>query len=432
MSEISDWVFECVLQYLRSPLWTTPVHGFIETHCHEFVAGEEENKLIYTQLHNAFRTLVDELLSSFLNELGVSGEAFVDAIKAGENEELSCMVAEFLFALDDFPSFRTLMEKKNLELELEAMYEYARVSGQPDLVDSDEMSEEERFLFEMAIQMSLGNSDIALKRLEKEDAELLQALALSVAVEQERLVRQQIQEDQQESTGGNVQHASPVRSAQEISDEVRQQRAANVERVLFELASQQQQKGPSGPAVVHSSLAPITPSADAQRIVHQSLAPVGERRLGGGATAPFAARGSALPGIAHVSPPPVTTQPRSTQQPTFQELKEQAEAKVQIATGGAAGTTQEPSKEELEQRAAYFKAQRERLLQQKAAAREKELEAYKKEQQGSGGAAVQVPFAEQVVIGGNTTESDATREMRLALARRFREDLIQETRKSAQ
>jgi hypothetical protein len=430
MTEISEWVFEGVLQFLRSPLWTAPVHGFIETHCHEFVAGEDENKLIYTQLHNEFRTLVDDLLSSFLEELGVSGEAFIDAIKAGENEELSAMVAEFLFALDDFASFRTLMEKKNLELELEAMYEYARYSGQPQPDEDDDMTDEERFLLEMAVQMSLGETDITLKRLEKEDAELLQALALSVAVEQERLVRKQIQEGDEGNVSGEALpagHASPARrTAQEISEEVRQQRAANVERVLFELAAQQQQAVTANqPAVVHSSLAPIAPSADAQRIVQQSLAPVGERRIG----ATFGAKGSALPGIAHHAPlGAISSAPVAQQlplQPTFQQLKDQATAKVQASVG--AGGTTEPTQEELDQRAAYFKAQRERLLLQKSAAREKELDQYKKEQ-ASQGAPMQQQQPEPVQL---PTEADATREMRLALARRFREDLIQETRRAA-
>ncbi|CUG85695.1 Hypothetical protein, putative [Bodo saltans] len=353
------------------------------------------------------------------------------------------MVAEFLFALDDFASFRTLMEKKNLELELEAMYEYARFSGQPAPTDEDDdMTDEERFLFEMAIQMSLGETDITLKRLEKEDAELLQALALSVAVEQERLVRKQIQDDEggaNEVAPATAVDASPTRrTAEQISEEVRQQRAANVERVLFELAAQQQQHQQQQavatnqqPGVVHSSLAPIAPSVDAQRIVQQSLAPVGERRIG----ATFGAKGSALPGISSHAPLGAITSssvPALAQQlppqPTFQQLKDQAAAKVQATVGAAVAGT-EPTQEELEQRAAYFKAQRERLLQQKAAAREKELEQYKKEQQQGGGHSVQVPpapAAQQL-----PSESDATREMRLALARRFREDLIQETRKTA-
>lgn len=427
MTEIAEWVFEGVLQFLRSPLWTTPVHGFIEKNCHEFAAGEEENKLIYTQLHNEFRTLVDDLLSSFLEELGVSGEAFIDAIKAGENVELSSMVAEFLFALDDFASFRTLMEKKNLELELEAMYEYARVAGQPQHLDNeDDMTDEELFLFNMAIQLSMGETDITLKRLEKEDAELLQALALSVAVEQERLVRQQIQEGNAGEAPAQEVSASPARrTAEQLSEDVRQQRAANVERVLFELAAQQANAVNSNqPAVVHSSLAPIAPSAEAQKIVQQSLAPVGERRVG----ATFGSKGSALPGISSHAPlaPIAQIAQQLPPQPTFQQLKEQASAKVQATVGTTAGSG-EPTTEELEQRAAYFKAQRERLLQQKAASREKELEQYKKEQQGGAAPAPQ----QALPVEQPSSESDATREMRLALARRFREDLIQETRRTA-
>lgn len=394
MSDIADWVFECVVQFLKSPLWTNPVNGFIETHCHEFVSGEEENKLIYTELHNKFREMVDDLLCGFLSDLGVSPDSFVEAIKSGANSELSSLVSEVLFAFDDFPSFRALMEKKNIELDLEAMYEYARYQNGMD----DDMTDEERFLFEMAIQASLGDQDINMKQYERDDAELLQALALSIAIEQERLLKEQLAEDADEAK------SAPPRTVEEIHEEIRQQRIANVERAVQGLT------------------APVEPSVDSKKIVEKALAPLGEKRTGGTV---FGAKG-ALPGISSstfapkpVAPPPTVASP-STSEPSFKALKEQAEQRL-----GVAPTTSEPTKEELEQRAAYFKAQREKLLQQKQKERAQELEAYQQKQQ------LPQPSA-QPQVTAKPTESDATKEMRIALARRFKEDLIQESRKAAQ
>lgn len=427
-ADISDWVFEGVLQFLKSPLWTMPVHGFIEQHCHEFAAGEEENKLIYTQLHNEFRTLVDNLLSSFLDQLGVSCEAFVDAIKSGANEELSSIVTEFLYALDDFSSFRTLMEKKNVELELEAMYEYAKYSSQAQLgqAEVDEMSDEERFLFEMAIQMSLGEQEFVMKRVEQQDAELLQALALSIAIEQERLLYEQLLAEA-ESNGEEAPEkpanlvASPARTVEQIQQEVHQQRVANVERALFDISS----GTASVPVPAPSSTANNTQSEEARKIVEKSLAPLAEKR-----SAAFGAKGPALPcisSLSSVAPAPLAVAPV----PSFESLKKDVEQKMPAAAVSATQKAGEPSKEELEQRAAYFKAQREKMLQQKQAARAQELEVFKQQQQlPSPSTSTTVGAVSSGAQGTSSAgESDATREMRLALARRFKEDLIQESKK---
>eukprot|EP00331_Platyophrya_macrostoma_P033400 CAMPEP_0176458672 /NCGR_PEP_ID=MMETSP0127-20121128/32753_1 /TAXON_ID=938130 /ORGANISM="Platyophrya macrostoma, Strain WH" /LENGTH=428 /DNA_ID=CAMNT_0017849327 /DNA_START=23 /DNA_END=1309 /DNA_ORIENTATION=+ len=423
--EISDWVFECVLQFLKSPLWTVPVQGFIEQNCHEFAADEDENKLVYTELHVKFRELIDELLSSFLEQLGVRPEAFVEAVKSNRSnpnaDELSHVVLEFLFALDDFPSFRALMEKKNLELELEAMYEHAKytqAASQLSADELDEMSDEERFLLEMAIQLSLNDQDVGLKRAEKEDAELLQALALSVAMEQERLLYEQLAEQQQQQpspsdTVTSTEAAAKVMEA--LQQEIHERRVANVERALF--ASSQS-------SVTSPPSTETTAAVEAQKLLDKALAPIGGAKRGG----VFGARGPALPSISSASSgaPPVSI----PAQPDFQSLKQEVEKK-RSALGTNETDGGQPSKEELEQRAAYFKAQREKILQQKQAARMQELETYKQQQQSTSDSTAPAPPPSTSTPHQQQNESDATREMRLALARRFREDLLQESKKSS-
>ncbi len=50
---MDDWVFDSVMGYLQSPQWTTPVLTFIDENCVVF-DNEEENKLIYTEIHQVF------------------------------------------------------------------------------------------------------------------------------------------------------------------------------------------------------------------------------------------------------------------------------------------------------------------------------------------------------------------------------------------
>lgn len=379
---IDDWVFESVLQFLKSPVWTTPIHGFIEQHCHEFAPDEEENKLIYTELHKQFCELVDGLLSTFLEELGVSAEAFVEAVKRNGLDpeaadspaaELSAFVAEYILALDDFPSFRAMMEKRNVEMDLEAMYEYARyTSAARDI--ADDMSDEERFLFEMAIHMSLGAADLALKQLEAEDAELLQALALSVAAEQERLLREQLEEESSDA----------IRA---LNEEIRARRVENVERVVRTL-----QASPEKPL-----REVVPPQATAPK---PALAPIGTRRpVPGGFTVSQPAATAAK------SDAPIT-------QPSFSELKKEAESKLNTEKPS------EPSKEELEQRAAYFRKQRELLVKSKQSEREAELKNFQAD-------------ASKTASSAPSTSSPATdtKSITVALARRLKEDLINESKK---
>jgi hypothetical protein len=156
--------------------------------------------------------------------------------------------------------------------------------------------------------------------------------------------------------------------------------------------------------------APPPPPAEVKKIIEPVLAPIAEKR-----NVVFGQR-SALPGIAAASSkaePPPQAPPR---EPTFQELKKQVEEKMTASS--ASPKISEPTKEELEQRAAYFRAQREKLLQQKQRERNEQLTDYQ-QRQSLPAPAPSAPSA-----------ADAeTRAMRVALARRFREDLVQEARK---
>ncbi|CAM9177356.1 unnamed protein product [Chrysoparadoxa australica] len=97
--------------------------GFVDDNCCIF-DNEEENKLSYMDCHKQFRELIETLLSAALTEVGISSEEFVDCIESSRfGNEVNKAVYEQIIAMDDFLTFKKLMVKRNMELELEAVRE---------------------------------------------------------------------------------------------------------------------------------------------------------------------------------------------------------------------------------------------------------------------------------------------------------------------
>ncbi|XP_067371329.1 cilia- and flagella-associated protein 36 isoform X3 [Channa argus] len=83
----SEWVLESIIGYLASPEWVIPVTDFMENRCTVF-DDEDENKLSYTEIHQQYKKLA---------------------------------VFQPILATDDFQMFRSLMVQKNMELQLQAL-----------------------------------------------------------------------------------------------------------------------------------------------------------------------------------------------------------------------------------------------------------------------------------------------------------------------
>jgi hypothetical protein len=77
--ETVNWLYDAIVQFLKSPGWKTPIMTFIDEHCILF-DSEEENKLEYTQIHEKFKEMVDGLLEKLLAELNVTPEVFLAAV----------------------------------------------------------------------------------------------------------------------------------------------------------------------------------------------------------------------------------------------------------------------------------------------------------------------------------------------------------------
>ncbi|CBN77193.1 conserved unknown protein [Ectocarpus siliculosus] len=225
----TEWLFDFLLSVFKSPSWDLAVMGFIDENCAVFDT-EEENKLSYTTLHRQFKDLVETLCANSLAEVGVAVGDFVDALEASRfSQDISTAVYQQLLALDDFVTFKKLMVKRNVELELEAVHalqkqgvpiqhgiEDSGVSGDEELAGNGEeksmsasngeskrdkaaarpgrgRSALDRQL-RKAMDANLQELELMHKREEVEQAELEQAIAMSLALEAKRSEQATLQE----------------------------------------------------------------------------------------------------------------------------------------------------------------------------------------------------------------------------------------------
>ncbi|CAN9499612.1 unnamed protein product [Ophioblennius macclurei] len=117
----SEWVVESIVGYLGSPEWVIPVTDFMENRCTVF-DDEDENKLSYTEIHQQYKNLVEKLLEHYMQEVGINEQQFLDACTSPFAKSKTLQpVFQPVLATDDFQMFRTLMVQKNMELQLQAL-----------------------------------------------------------------------------------------------------------------------------------------------------------------------------------------------------------------------------------------------------------------------------------------------------------------------
>lgn len=440
---MTDWIVEAVLQFVRSPMWTTPVQNFIDSNCVYF-DNEEELKLEYTAIHQKFRTLIEDVLESFLSELGTDAETMIKACE--ENKESDPKVGRFLhylLALDDFRSFRKMMVKRNVELEAEAMEAWARMQAQhaadsledpaakaaaasgppppppvesqpplpkPEPIAGDADAEKE---LQLALAASLTASEMIMKQAELEDAELQQALALSLAEEEERIRRE---ERKREEARAAFEEAERQKQAQLAAEEKAKQEAILAEKMKQEKArhdaeiavvkdeSEIKKKAMEAEALeqrvrkleiakaeavknedVHAAALPPKPRPEPEnapaQVIHVSLTDT---------KSDLANRPpeKSLGDLKHRSGTfgKFSALP-SLAQPSFNELNrqlstsdnEQKQAELQLKSKEERLAEEARAKAEIEARAKYMKEQRDKLIAQKAKERGEAMKQYAEE-----------------------------------------------------
>ncbi|KAL0583491.1 hypothetical protein ABG067_006609 [Albugo candida] len=173
VTDTSEWVFDFVINLFHSPEWEVPLMCFIDENCAVFDTSEE-NKLVYTELFQQYREILENILCTSLAEIGISVSDFADVCeRCSRRNELSHAVVNQILSMDDFLIFKKLMVKRNLELELEAIQAFRE-----DQIGEEEMEELVTQLMELSI---------LYKEEEVEQADLDAAIAISTALHKEHV-----------------------------------------------------------------------------------------------------------------------------------------------------------------------------------------------------------------------------------------------------
>ncbi|XP_075983260.1 cilia- and flagella-associated protein 36 [Anticarsia gemmatalis] len=146
------WVFDSLVGFLHGPVWNVPLQTFIEEKSLPFEPtdnGEVLDRPEYKQIHNEYRNLVDVMLGSFMDDIGISADQFEAACKlsardlAGLPAHFHRRLFEQIWAANDYEMFVKMMTHKNVELQLQALELIERrygtmplFSNEPEELDS--------------------------------------------------------------------------------------------------------------------------------------------------------------------------------------------------------------------------------------------------------------------------------------------------------
>lgn len=144
-----------MIGFLKGPEWALPVMSFIDENCIIF-DSEEENKLAYMDIYAAFRMMVESLMELHLQDMGCTTEQFAQLCATCGSTNVGREVVEQILAVDDFVSFKKMMVKRNMELELESLKALQALSerlasGQGGTFP-DDGSEEDSFERQLQVQ----------------------------------------------------------------------------------------------------------------------------------------------------------------------------------------------------------------------------------------------------------------------------------------
>ena len=164
-----EWLYECVVQIVRCPEFRNPIKDFIDDNCGSFI-GVDENTFEQGALFKEFTTLIDNLLETLTQDIGITEEMFCLAAKRGLKDEKLKKYFEQLISFTNYNYFKNLMTKRNLYLEELA---YKQMMKDKDDGKNNDITEEEY-------------KELEKKRKEMEDNELKAALQMSLALEEEK------------------------------------------------------------------------------------------------------------------------------------------------------------------------------------------------------------------------------------------------------
>eukprot|EP00058_Branchiostoma_floridae_P027944 XP_002613435.1 hypothetical protein BRAFLDRAFT_84560 [Branchiostoma floridae] len=406
MATSENWVLDSVVQFLRSPTWTVPVMNFIEENCLVF-DNNEENKLEYTEAHNQYKGMVEALLGSFMEDLGITEDQFTEGCK---KELVSAQAGTYplglfqqLWAADNFFSFKAMMVQTRVELELQALHLLKHQNG----MDPDSKARE-----------AMGGPG------EEEDDE--------EAILQE-VLRKSKEEYEAQQKGKKFKTSSDIeRVMQESKDELaRMEELLKKEREMLDKAlklslecmpkvdGDEDQDGASSKAAEKKD----TPQGKPAAVIAQASAPKKEEaKL---STAP--AKQSSLSKPKPSAPPPGPPQRELSSSEAAAAWLKGAQAEAGHTSDSAGSAAAGPGDDELKRRQEHLRQQRDKLMAMKKKEREKQLQQYNQtnNRPKSSKMAERVAAGKMESVQPTPSEEDTKKlQMRLTLAERLKQEVI--------
>ncbi|XP_068249619.1 cilia- and flagella-associated protein 36 [Palaemon carinicauda] len=181
MSGEDGWVFDSLVGFLRGPVWNVPILTFIEHKSLIFEPGCEEDTE-HKAIHDEYKNLVDFMLGSYMEDIGITPEQFEAACgEASTKTTFHQTLFEQVWAADDFEIFKRMMIQKNLELQLQALELLQQKHGiiPESCIPGDSMTPAEQEIMEEIIKKSLEEHEALQATLDEETRDLEKALAES-------------------------------------------------------------------------------------------------------------------------------------------------------------------------------------------------------------------------------------------------------------
>jgi len=195
-------VFDSLVGFLRGPVWNVPILTFIE---HKSLVFEpehgEQNEEEYKKIHDDYKNLVDFMLGSYMEDIGITPQQFEEACgqeSGNVKKQFQQGLFEQVWAADDFEIFKRMMTQKNIELQLQALELIQQRYGVlPDSLQPGagrETDENENKIMEEVARISKEEHEAHVDALNQEEAELEEVIAHSLDEHKRLAVAKQNQE----------------------------------------------------------------------------------------------------------------------------------------------------------------------------------------------------------------------------------------------
>lgn len=191
-----SWVFESLVGFLKGPVWEAAVLTFIEKNSVVFDPVEEAEEE-YKKIHDEYKNLVDTMLGSHMEDLGISADDFEKACTETEkhiHSQFRKSLFEQLWAADDYEIFKRMMMQKNLELQLQALdllsHQYGLLPESFLPGEDYEPSAEEKTIMETVMKRYVEeNPEEADVEQQSEQKEVIQATKARLQEERQKEIK---------------------------------------------------------------------------------------------------------------------------------------------------------------------------------------------------------------------------------------------------